>query len=335
MKHKYVVMKIIFIIFSVFFIIPSCSKKRVNKSEILNPKLNLIVNTKWNYNGIKSYSIKDTTTYFGSIFTLNNDSLIVKPVNSKTGELIDTTIFWSFDISDTGFVIKTKHHEIPDSIITQTGLYELFWFNNQNILKVNDLYFTTADENANLQLPDSLYEEIIEFEIGGYKIGDFIRRDLVVITDVYNWYSPPREEGHLKNDENIKLTIIGDSIIVSIEREEIPNSDIDDIIKVISEKTGIDPKYSPPDTMKSTNLDYVSESYDWGGSSKEYDISLRRYKGILNEKSTEIDKLTMLSIGVGWSDWDLEIESSYLKEIINAVYFSDYDGHRTKSRYIK
>ncbi len=335
MKQTQLFMKFIIIIFSVILIISSCSKNNGDKTEILNPKLNLIVNTKWKFNSIKSYSIKDTTTYYGSLFILNNDSLIIKPVNSKTGELIDTTIIWSFDISDTGFVIKSKHPDIPDSIITQTGLIELFWFSKQNILKINDLYFTTADKKANVQLPDSLYEKIIEFEIGGYKIGDFIRRDLVVITDVSNWYSPPREEGHLKNDENVKLTIIGDSIIVSIEREEIPNYDIDDIIKVISEKTGIDPKYSSPDTMKSTNWDHVSESYDWGGSSKEYDISLRRFKTIINDNSSEMDKLMILTSGVGWGDWYLEIESSFIEGIINSVYFSNVDKPRAKSQYIK
>ena len=54
-----------------------------------------------------------------------------------------------------------------------------------------------------------------------------------------------------------------------------------------------------------------------------------------NETSNELDKLMILSRGVGWSNWDLEIESSLLEGIIYSVYFSNFDEAITKSQYIK
>ena len=67
-------------------IIQSCSKDKIDTPEILNSKLDLIVNTKWHSNGISRFTHNDTTTYYGGIYILDNDSLIMTPVNSKTGE---------------------------------------------------------------------------------------------------------------------------------------------------------------------------------------------------------------------------------------------------------
>jgi len=319
----------------VILILSSCTKTNDERSQILSTKLNLIKNTKWFCDGVKSFTYKDTTGYYGSKFILHGDSVFALPVNNKTGDLLDTTFSWFLGISDTGYVERIRHHEIPDSIITLNGKYQLFWFRNKNILKIGDQYFTPFNKSSNYQLPDSLYDKIIEFEISGFKIGDFIKRDLIEITDVENWRFPVREKGNLKTEENVKLEIVGDSIIVSIEREDIPNSDIDDIIRVISEKTSDDPKYSEPDTNKSSHWDHVVESYDWGGFSEQYDISLCRYKTVPNESSTEIDRLMILSSGVGWRDWDLKIESSLLEEIIIATYFANSKVKKSKSPYIK
>ena len=145
-----------------------------------------------------------------------------------------------------------------------------------------------------------------------------------------------KEIAHLKTDENVNLKLVGDSIIVSIERKEISNSEIDDIITVINEKTGIEPKYSPPTTMKSSNYDLVHESYNWGDIFAQYNISLKRWKTILNETSTDFDRrMFLLRKEKGLEDWDLKIESPSLEKMINVTYFANLKGKKSKSPYIK
>jgi len=302
---------------------------------MLNPKIDLIKSSKWQSKHINKFTTQDTTNYYGGLSIINNDSYLMSHVNKITGELTDRQSKWTVDIFDSLIVFQRKHPEIVDSILIDSSLYKLFWFSNHNVLKIDEIYYAEVDKKESLQLPDSMYSDIIEFEIGGYKIGDVISKDLVIIKDVMNYYSPPRETGHLKNDESLHLTIVGDSIIVSIEQREISDSDIDDIIKVITEKTGFEPKHSPPDTVEVSYGALVFESYNWGGYSEQYRIDLSRHKSIQNETSDEIDKLMILSMGVGWSNWDLEIESSLLEGIIYSVYFSNFDEAITKSQYIK
>jgi len=316
-------------------IIQSCSKDKNDTPEILSPKLDLIINTEWQCSGISRITYNDTTTYYGGLYIINNDSMTYIPVNKSTGELSDTHSQWSCDILDTGFVFKRKHREIVDSIITVNRSYELFWFSHQNVLEMDfGIYCSAVGEKSTIQLSDSMYSKIIEFEIGGYKIGDIISKDLVIINDVENYYSPPRERGHLKNDENLHLTIIGDSIISSIEQKEISDSDIDDIIKVITDKTGFEPDYSL-DTAKSEFWDLAIERYAWWNLSDGYNIDLSRFQNIVNDNTDDITKRMLLMSGIGWRKWDLEVENNVLESMIKAIYLSNDGMPKSKSKYIK
>ena len=316
--------------------IHSCSKDKNGIPEIVNPKIDLIKNSKWRYKSINSFTREDTTIYYGGLSIIHNDTLIKRYVDRLTGKVFSREYKWTVDIFDSVIVFQKKHPEIVDSILVESYPYKLFWFSYQNILDINGQYFVSIDTNGYSQLPDSMYSNIIEFEIGGYKIGDFIDRDLVNIEDVSNWYSPPRENVHLKNDENLKLTIIGDSIIIGIEQKEISNTDIDDIIKVINEKTGIEPKYYHPDTSKYDEYDMIVESYGWGGYSDDYDIQLSRYQKIINESVNDLTKLMYSRVfGVGWGKWELTIESQILENMIKSIYFSNDESPKSKSQYIK
>jgi hypothetical protein len=221
-------------------------------------------------------------------------------------------------LSDTGYIAT---FEKADTTLKQSGKYKLFLVKKNNVLALDDAFFVQMDGSNKIHLPDSLYDKFVEFEVGGFKIGDIIKRDSVEIVDIYNFFTPIRELGMLNRDHNIYMEIVGDSIVIALSRNEIPSSAIENIKEVISGKLGIRPSFSGPDT---TN-DRIVEEYSWGGDTESYYIYLSRDKTVFSK--TLVTK---------WSNWELHIDSPLWEAVIKTIYFPNPESMKTaKSFYIK
>lgn len=245
---------------------------------------------------------------------IKDDSLFISG-KLYDGSIIDTV--YHFSLTDS----TLYYSEIKeDTTINVSYGYDFIFYNNMPYLVLSSpssyfLVFTPEKRDIKIKLTNNF--KSIKFEIGGYSIGDIIDRDLINFTDVSN-YGVPIEIGNLKSNKDIILSIIGDSIIYSIERENIYNSDIDDILKVVTNKLGKEPEHKPMPKKKPIKHEPIFESYSWWNSGTvSINLSRSKYVDYFDDVRT--------------IDWSLKYDDRLKQSLMEVVY----GNNKPKSSIIK
>ena len=252
--------KLLFILF--LTILFSCSKKQDNFSKY-----------EWNihyreYN--EDYS--NSKSYQKVLF--KNDSIVCFSELTGKTSLFPLIKKDSLIIFKQLFTLGKKGEKQRDTITLDTFLYDFKKIFNKSLLIVKPIksqYFdvlTSSKSNIEIEETNN-FLSIINFKIGGFKIGDSISiNDFENIKEKKTYDYTNILVGNPKGIENIEIEIIDKNYIYSITRKNITNYQTEKIIKVINEKIKIE-----PDTIKKSKPFY-REGFRW--VSNEIDIRLSK-----------------------------------------------------------
>jgi hypothetical protein len=213
------------------------------------------------------------------------------------------------------------YHVSGDTIIENNVVYDLKYINNEPKLILYKANFPVicSSKNKNIHFIETNHFKHVNFLMSGFTIGDKVDRSILKTKGIYNYKKYTIEDCELIENPDIKIKIIGYNIIYSIERQNISDNKIKDIIKVVNNKLHFNPEYSP---MKkwTENSDYEYEFYRW--SLKGVVISLSRskyiggtaYKNLLNN-----------------NEWTL----NYDDNVQRAILIETYQNEKPKSTLIK
>jgi len=220
--------------------------------------------------------------------------------------ILDSTVIITQIIGVQGVDDNFNLNLKSDTIIADTFLFE-FMFITEPILvltrKFGNPFILRLKESQEIQETSNL--KLRSFEIGGYTIGDSINRELISINEISKEDGVILEKAELASNEDIKFDIIGNNIIYSIERHNINNDKIDNVISVITEKLNSEPYHRKPAKVVG---DYTRENYLW--FTYDVDINLFRLKYEGN------DPFGIYSKG----DWILYYDNDILQPILSLVY---------------
>lgn len=323
-------MKYILVAMSVvLLVLTTCSEKDIKTDKPVVSRVDLINHTDWHY----WYFLKFQDKYRGLKAKLKNDTLSVQHADPETGEFNTDLNTWTVDLNDSAYVLDFVSGDTSAFKIADSSAYNLFRIRDTNVLRIWNLVLVAEPTSTDILLPDSLYDQIIEIKIAGYSVGDAIDPSLIEIQDIENYFSPPREIAKLKSNPDVELTVMGDSLILELKREAIPNSELDGVISVITAKTGEDPEYNAPDTTSFSNRVYVAESYIWRGND-EYFIRMKRSDLITDRDSYQYRKFLTEGVSL-WGDWELDIQSPVIEEALRVINFDLESKPNPKSLYVE
>ncbi|MBC8526978.1 MAG: hypothetical protein H8D22_09025 [Candidatus Cloacimonetes bacterium] len=265
----------------------------------------------------KSYQYFKVTTWvsekYGFKQIIKDDSLFISGT-LYDGSIIDTVYHFSLTDS-TLYYTEIKE----DTTITVSYGYDFIFYYDMPyfVLSTPSSYFLVfTPEKRDIEIKSTNNSKSIRFEIDGYSIGDIIDRDLINFTDVSN-YGVPLEIGNLRSNNDIILSIIGDSIIYSIERENIHDYDIDNILKVVTNKLGKEPEHDPMPNKKAIKHEPIFERYSWWNSGA---VSITLSRGKYVDYFGDVRTI----------NWGLEYDDKLKQSLMEIVY-----GDKPKSSIIK
>ena len=150
-----------------------------------------------------------------------------------------------------------------DTLINDTLLYDFRYLFNKPLLILKSPKYgnydvlTTSKSNAEIEESNN-FLSIINFKIGGFKIGDSISIQNFENIESYKTYENTNLlVGNPKGNENIEVEIIDKKYIYKITQKNIVRNEIENIIKVINDKIKIE-----PDTIKKSKPLY-QEGFRW------------------------------------------------------------------------
>ncbi|MCK4664034.1 MAG: hypothetical protein KAT68_14290 [Bacteroidales bacterium] len=175
---------------------------------------------------------------------------------------------------------------IKDTVVIDTIKYDFCYINNKPklILYFKSYPIVCYTKNDNLKITVTNNYKPIKFIMGGYTIGDDIDRDLLKTRGVYNYETYTIEDCELIDNRNISIKIIGYNIIYSLERKNIPDFRVNDIIKVINKKLNQQAVYSPMQKW-SDDDDYEYEFYRWSKDGIRMTLTKSNYVGETSYKN--------------------------------------------------
>lgn len=299
---------LLLILISIIF---SCSK---NEKSISEKYLNL----KWRDGEKLVFEEGNIHSYTHFDIDLNEmvgDSLI--PIEIRDSTIVVTKIKAKGKYEEINGRYKFKTES--DTIYTDTLIFECRNYNGPKLLlysrKGFDISVFNLDESENQEISEIIYFNNIRFEVGGYSIGDTIDRKDFNFNDVHNYEIFSYEDAELKENKNIDVNIIGDKYILEIVQRGINESELDDVIKVVSTKLNQDPKHIP---LK--GKEYDQEYYMWN----------KNGVGISLQKSNYLGDDPWRKIYSN-NDWILYYED----EIIESLLVNEFKYGQPKSSIIK
>jgi hypothetical protein len=263
-----------------------------------------------------------------NIFTENNENINYEDVSSENDS----------ELKKEGYNLMNKR----DTIIVDTLLYDFKYVLGIPILALKKLdidwdYFNYNNDYLSFSSPFESYilfckdDNVkinetnnfltnIDFEIGGFSIGDTLANSLV--TDIEDWGGKCITANLIAN-KNIHLELINEKIIYSIERSNIKPQELYSIIEVINEKVKIE-----AETFTDETNNIVTESYIWRTSGinivleKENWSQFYREKSI-NEKDNYLKKYYLDLSNEDYNYWTLKYQNYTLQYILDYVYRKD------------
>ena len=180
-----------------------------------------------------------------------------------------------------GLIIETVHKD--------TLIYDFKYIFNRPLLitKNNSTSYVSFYHNVNRNAsihPTNNFFKSIDFKIGGFMIGDTIYKENLINIKEQEEYYLHELEANPKNNKNINFKIINNTIY-EIEQKMIAEDKINNIVKVISNKSGL-----VPDSIKPSPPLY-EEGFIW--KDRTIDIRLSKkdlvqyYRDRLNEVNTK------------------------------------------------
>lgn len=215
--------------------------------------------------------------------------------------------------------ISNEYKFIPnsDTILTDTFMFDFKNFNGIKLLLYNtDNYYPIVyNLLENKSVNETNHIDNVKFEIAGYSIGDTINRNLLEIDDVTNYDLYSIEEGELKSNDDIDIELIGSMYVFKITQHDVSEYDLEDIMKVVKAKLGIEPKHTPLTKGK----EYEQEYYRWNKNGVE--ITLQKMKYIGN------DSWKRLYSNDGWTLY-------YEDKIMESLLINEFKNTNPKSTII-
>lgn len=135
---------------------------------------------------------------------------------------------------------------IKDTLVSDTVRYEIRNFHGSRLLlyaeKSTHPFILTSDNDK--VFPEKKIFNNVPFKIAGLTIGDSINTNEVEI-DYYESYPPYLEVSIFKENQNVEVSLIGGNYVYRIVRMQISGLEVEDIVKVVSEKMNLQPFYKP------------------------------------------------------------------------------------------
>ena len=253
----------------------------------------------------------------GETYFRNDSSISYKHYDFNQEKLVGDTAF-PMQLNDTVVIYKQVREKgiynngvsftvTGDTIITDTAFYDFIYINKKPRLIIYLQSHPKILRSKNkITPPVTNHFERASFTINGYTIGDIIDVNLLKTKGIYSYNTYSIEDCELKNNRDIKMKIIGNNQIYSIERHNIPDYRISDAIKVINNKLGTQPDYFPQHKRR-VDSNYEYEFYSW--KAKGVRIKIERSKYIGKEVYMNLfdnDKWTLF--------YDDEVEQAVLVE---------------------
>lgn len=286
-----------------------------------------------------SYNTKNYKYFTNNSWYISNDlifrndsSMSSKKFDKTQNKMVDDTLLFPISLTDSTIKYKMlvdivkyddsmSYHITGDTIIENNVIYDLKYINNEPklILYHNNFPVICSSKKQNIHFIETNNFKHVNFLMSGFAIGDKIDRTIIKTKGIYNYKNYTIEDCELIENPDIKFKIIGYNIIYSIERQNISDNKIDDIIKVVNNKLRFIPEYSP---MKkwAENSDYQYEFYRWSINGVVISLSRSKYIG-----STAYKNL------LNNNEWTL----NYDDNVQRAILIETYQNEKPKSTLIK
>ncbi len=282
----------------------------------------------------KNYKyFKNNTWYVTNDIIFRNDSSIsTKRFDKVQNKMVDDTVLFPIYLTDSTIKYKmivdegkyddNMDYQITgDTIINYNVAYDLKYINNEPklILYQKNFPVICSSKNKNIHFIETNHFKHVNFLMSGFTIGDKIDRSILKTKGIYNYKNYTIEDCELIDNPDIELKIIGYNVIYSIERHNISNTKINNIIKVVNNKLHFTPEYSP---MKkwTENSDYEYEFYRWSINGVVITLSRSKYIGKTAYKNL-----------LNNNEWTLDYDDN----VQRAILIETYQNEKSKSTLIK
>ncbi len=226
----------------------------------------------------------------GKTFFKNDSFISPKYFDNNLQKMVGDTAF-KFILTDSTIQVKrikevgyynTNREFIftNDTLIVDTILYDLKYINKvpKLIIYLSDFPLICTSRNKGLKIEETSNFKYISFLIANYTIGDQIDRSAIKTRGIYNYKNYSIEDCEYIANKKITFKIIGFNHIYAIERKNIPDFRLDDIIKVVTAKLNQEPEYSPMQKW-TKNSEYEYEFYQWSKNGIRIILSKSKYIG--------------------------------------------------------
>ncbi len=239
---------------------------------------------------------------FGGKVVFKNDSILsFKQFDPFQKKMTGDTCF-KLQILDSNLVykrIEEKGHYpdgrtyIPtgDTLLCDTVPYDFRMINNQAhlVLYLPNYPVVFSNTEPTRVVRETFKVQPTKFIMAGFTIGDNIDRSLVKTRGIYNYKDYTIEDCELLDNSDIEIKLIGYNTIYAIERHNIPDFKVQEVIQIVSAKLGIQPQYSPMKKWEN-NGDYEYEFYRWNKNYVRVMLQRSRFVGTTNYYKNLFDK---------------------------------------------
>lgn len=239
--------------------------------------------------------------YGGKVVFKNDSILSFKGFDPLQKKMTGDTCF-KLEILDSSLVykrIEEKSHYLDgrtyiitgDTLLCDTVPYDFRMINNQAHLVLYlpnyPVVFTNTDPAKIVR--ETFNVQPTKFIMAGFSIADNIDRSLIKTRGIYNYKDYTIEDCELLDNNDIEIKLIGYNTIYAIERHNIPDFKVQEVIQIVSAKLGIQPQYSPMKKWEN-NSDYEYEFYRWNKNYVRVMLQRSRFVGTTNYYKNLFDK---------------------------------------------
>ncbi len=253
---------------------------------------------------LRKYFIGNEWYIAGEVFIRNDSTISPKYYNFEQGKLVGDTTF-PIILTDSLLIYRMVREKgeysdgrnfivTGDTILTDTAVYDFIYINNEaKLILYLPSYPKIATSKKKIRPKPTQNFVREKFEINGYSIGDAIDRELLRTRGIYSFDTYTIEDCELKDSKDIKIKIIGYNQIYAMERANIPNYRVQEVVKVISSKLNSTPEYFPMRKIKEDS-DYEYEFYRWNAKGVTIKLERKKYVGSeLFRNLLDTDKWTL------------------------------------------
>jgi len=260
--------KILFAVIIIIMIINSCDTNKSNLNKFF-------IGNEWFINN--ELFLRNDSSISYRYYCFNQEKLVG---DTTFPAIINDSVIIYSQIREKGIYVNGVSLTVTgDTIITDTAYYDFLYINKKPCMIIySQGYPKILTSKKNIKPPVTQNFEREKFVILGYSIGDTINPNFLRTRNIYNYGNYSIEDCDLKENRDVIIKIIGNNQIYAIERHNIQDYRVEDVMKVITNKLGCEPHYYSMQRKKDdSNFEY--EFYVWKAKGVQIKLERRRYVG--------------------------------------------------------